>query len=49
MIPDLGGLRSLAAVKPIKTPSLDSYLIPTQLKPPIVQPGAEGPDALQIP
>ena len=44
----LGGLQSLAAAEPTEPSMLDANLVPTQ-QAPIVQHGAEGPDALHVP
>ena len=49
ILPDLGGLRSLAAAEPIKAPTLGACLVSAQTK--LVstsQHGAERPDALQV-
>ena len=48
VFPDFGGLQSLAAAEPTEPSTLNAYLVPGQNKPPIVQHGAEGPDALQV-
>ena len=45
---DFGGLQSLAAAEPTEPSMLDANLVPTQ-QAPIVQHGAEGPDALHVP
>ena len=47
VVPDSGGLQSLAAAEPNGTLNVGHLPFPDQNKTPIVQRGAEGPDALQ--